>query len=258
VTKPTVFISGAANGIGRATALKFAAEGYRVGAYDIDETGLKSLADEIEDVVTGHLDVTDAEEWTARLEEFAAATGSDSLDVLVNNAGIIRSGNFAEIPLPGQMLIIDINVKGVINGCYTAYPYLRKGSTVINLASASAIYGQSDIAVYSASKFAVRGLTEALDAEWRKQGIKVRAIWPLWVQTDLVTGLDARSSETMGIRLTPDDVAKGILDTVKEGFSLTPRGIHRGIGRPARAFLTASQVAPGWALREINRRINKA
>jgi NAD(P)-dependent dehydrogenase (short-subunit alcohol dehydrogenase family) len=256
VTKPSVVISGAANGIGRATALRFAGEGYLVGAYDVDEAGLKSLREEIPDAVTGTLDVRDPEAWRARLAEFADASDG-TISVLVNNAGILRSGKFEQIPLEPQLLEVDVNVKGVINGCYLAHPYLRKGSTVINLASASAIYGQADIAVYSATKFAVRGITEALDLEWKGQGIKVRAIWPLWVQTDLVTGLEAGSSETLGIRLTADDVAEGIFKTATEGRSLTPRGIHRGIGIPARAFLTASQVAPGWALRELNRRINK-
>jgi NAD(P)-dependent dehydrogenase (short-subunit alcohol dehydrogenase family) len=257
VTKPSVVITGAANGIGRATALRFAHEGYLVGAFDVDEAGLKSLAGEIDDAVTGPLDVRDPEAWRTRLAEFADVSGG-TIDVLVNNAGILRSGKFEQIPLEPQLMEVDVNVKGVINGCYLAHPYLRKGSTVINLASASAIYGQADIAVYSATKFAVRGMTEALDLEWKNQGIKVRAIWPLWVQTDLVTGLEAGSSETLGIKLTADDVAEGIFKAVKEGRSLTPRGIHRGIGVPARAFLTASQVAPGWALRELNRRINKS
>src|SRR5207302_1921894 len=133
-----------------------------------------------------------------------------------------------------------------------------EGSTVINLASASAIYGQADIAVYSATKFAVRGLTEALDLEWKSQGIRVRAVWPLWVQTTLVDGLDAGSSQTLGIRLTAEDVADSIVGIVNQRRSFMPRGIHRGVGRPARAFLTASQIAPGWLLREINRRISKA
>jgi NAD(P)-dependent dehydrogenase (short-subunit alcohol dehydrogenase family) len=257
VTKPSVVITGAANGIGRATALRFAREGYLVGAYDVDEAGLKSLHEEIPDAVTGPLDVRDPDAWKARLAEFADVSGG-TIDVLVNNAGILRSGKFAGIPLEPQLMQVDVNVKGVINGCYLAHPYLRKGSSVINLASASAIYGQADIAVYSATKFAVRGLTEALDLEWKNEGIKVRAIWPLWVQTDLVSGLEAGSSETLGIRLTADDVADGIFKTAKEGRGLTPRGIHRGIGMPARAFLTASQVAPGWALRELNRRINKS
>jgi len=256
-TKPSVFITGAAAGIGRATALRFAREGYVVGAYDVDEVGLKTLSDESDAIVIGTLDVRDADAWADRLAEFTSQTGG-RLDVLINNAGILRSGKFAEISLDGQNLQVDVNVKGVINGCYAAHQYLGEGSVVINLASASAIYGQADIAVYSATKFAVRGLTEALDLEWKAEGIRVRAVWPLWVNTALVDGLDAGSSETLGIRLKPEDVAETILASVKQGRSFVPRGIHRGVGRPARAFLTASQVSPGWLLRAINRRITKS
>ncbi|MDT5127939.1 MAG: hypothetical protein QOH54_3583, partial [Mycobacterium sp.] len=91
----SVFITGAAAGIGRATALSFAKNGYLVGAYDIDEVGLKSLADEIDrfgaTVVTGHLDVTDADEMAACVAEFAQDAGG-RLDVMINNAGIMLAG----------------------------------------------------------------------------------------------------------------------------------------------------------------------
>src|SRR6185312_13848346 len=167
----TVFITGAAAGIGRATALTFARNGYTVGGYDIDELGLKSLAGEIEahgsQAVTGHLDVTDPDEMAQRVGEFANAAG-DRLDVLMNNAGILRSGRFEDIDIAAQLKDIDINTKGVVNGLHAAFPYLRTtpNSVVVNLASASAIYGQAELATYSATKFFVRGITEALDIEW--------------------------------------------------------------------------------------------
>ena len=95
-----VFITGAAAGIGRATALTFATKGYTVGGYDIDEVGLKSLADEIDDLggtaITGHLDVTDSTEMAQRVGEFAEAAGG-RLDVMINNAGILLAGHFEDI-----------------------------------------------------------------------------------------------------------------------------------------------------------------
>src|SRR5690242_6940507 len=115
----SVFITGAAAGIGRATALTFARSGYTVGGYDIDEVGLKSLADEVEALggkaVTGHLDVTDPDEMAQRLAEFTEATGG-RLNVLINNAGIMRTGRFEDIDLEAQLKQIDINTKGVVNG----------------------------------------------------------------------------------------------------------------------------------------------
>src|SRR4051794_37600055 len=113
VMKPNraVFITGAAAGIGRATALTFAKNGYTVGGCDIDEVGLKALADEIEDAggtaIVGHLDVTDANEMAARVGEFASAAGR--LDVMINNAGILLAGRFEDIDVARHLKEIDIN-----------------------------------------------------------------------------------------------------------------------------------------------------
>lgn len=123
---PTVFISGAAAGIGRATALEFARRGYRVGAYDIDLGGLATLRDEITSAAatspSEELDVTEATDWEEQLAAFTGA--SRRLDILVNNAGILSSGRF-EIPLATQRKIVEVNVCGAMAGLHTAFPYLR-------------------------------------------------------------------------------------------------------------------------------------
>ena len=144
-----VFITGAAAGIGRATALTFAKKGYTVGGYDVDEVGLKSLADEVDNlggtapnvagraaqVITGHLDVSDSTEMAQRVGEFAKAAGR--LDVMINNAGILLAGRFEDIDVATHLKEIDINAKGVVNGLHAAFPYLRDtaNSVVVNLAS---------------------------------------------------------------------------------------------------------------------------
>jgi len=200
-----VFITGAAAGIGRATALTFARNGYTVGAYDIDEVGLKTLADEIDDLggkaITGHLDVTDTGEMAQRVGEFAEAAGG-RLDVMINNAGILLAGRFEDIDVATHLKEIDINAKGVVNGLHAAFPYLRDttNSVVVNLASASAIYGQAELANYSATKFSVRGITEALDIEWHRYGIRVIAMWPLYVQTAMTDHIKTGTTESLGIR----------------------------------------------------------
>jgi len=252
----TVMVTGAAAGIGRAIALRFAGAGYRVGAYDVDIAGLVTLADELGDaVVTGSLDVRDPAQWRARLEELTADSGG-ALHVLVNNAGILRSGAFSDIDLADQQAIVDVNVAGVLNGCHTAHPYLRaaRGAQVVNLASASAIYGQPALATYSASKFAVRGLTEALDLEWAADRIRVTALWPLFVRTAMVDGMDTGATRSLGIHLTPDDVADAALAVVRR----PPRrfgSVHRAVGRQTRLLLASSQVTPSPLLRLMNRRI---
>ena len=268
MSKPAVFISGSAAGIGRRTAERFAAEGWFVGVYDVDVDGATALVAELgaDRAAGGRLDVTDPEQWQHALADFTAASGG-RLDLLINNAGILRAGRLVDVPLAQHHLTVDVNVNGVINGCVTAYPYLKAtpGSGVINVCSASAIYGQPEIASYSASKFAVRGLTEALELEWRKDGIRVQAVWPLWVNTALLDGNDATSTHTMGVNLTVDDVADQILAMVKrpgliDGLldRVTPAKVHTAVGLPAKALATLADVVPSFVSRELNKRINHA
>ncbi len=256
-----MLVTGAAAGIGRATVERLLAAGCRVGAYDVDTAGLATLADDQADavadgrLVTGRLDVTDATAWGERLAEFTAPVGG-VLDVLVNNAGILSSGRFEEIPLARQRLMVDINVGGVLNGCHAAHPYLvaAPNPQVVNLCSASAIYGQAELATYSATKFAVRGLTEALDLEWADQGIRLTALWPLFVDTGMVVGMDTGTTRSLGVRLTAVDVADAVLEAIDAPRRRLGRGLHRGVGRQARAMLSASSLTPAWALRAVNAR----
>jgi NADP-dependent 3-hydroxy acid dehydrogenase YdfG len=256
----SVFVTGAAAGIGRATALNFARNGYLVGGFDIDEVGLKTLASDIEAVgataVTGHLDVTDPDEMALRLDEFAKASGG-RLNVLINNAGILRAGRFEDIDLAAQLKEIDINAKGVVNGLHTAFPYLRAtpNPVVVNLASASAIYGQPELATYSATKFFVRGITEALDIEWSRYGIRVISMWPLYVQTAMTEHVTTGTTESLGIRLTAQDVADAITAAVEPAF--LRRAIHQvhfPVGGQTRMSML-SQRLPFWLQRLANKRI---
>ncbi|WP_433196627.1 SDR family oxidoreductase [Nocardia sp. CA-107356] len=255
MSRPTVFITGAAAGIGRATALLFAAQGYHVGAYDIDEVGLTRLAADIHategSVRTGVLDVTNDTHWTERLAEFHG--DEDRLDILVNNAGILRAGPFESIDLATHQAIVDVNLGGVITGTHAAFGYLRDtpGSQVVNLCSASAIYGQPEIASYGATKSAVKSLTEALDLEWEKHDIRVIAVWPLFVSTAMVDGVETAATKSLGVHLTAADVAKGIWDVTRKRGRL-PR-VHYEIGAQAKVLATAAKYAPNWAVRTANK-----
>lgn len=256
-----VFITGAAAGIGRATALSFARNGWFVGAYDIDEVGLKTLAEEIEDlgatVLTGHLDVTDADEVTQQLDEFVGAAGN-RLDVMINNAGILVAGRFEDIAVRTHHREIDINTKGVVNGVHAALPHLRAtpGSVVVNLASASAIYGQAELANYSATKFFVRALTEALDLEWSRYGIRVIAMWPLYVQTAMTTGVKTGTTDSLGIRLTAQDIADDIVAAVDPSWPhRLIHQVHFPVGRQAKTMAIASRFSPAWLTRLANKRL---
>lgn len=247
----TVFITGAAAGIGRASALRFAREGFRVGAYDVDEAGLATLVAEAPGVVTGVLDVRDGDAWAGAL---AAFCGEDTLDVLVNNAGVLDGGRFEDIALERHRRAVEINVLGVVNGCHRAHRYLRAGSHVVNLASASAVYGQAELATYSATKFAVRGLTEALDLEWGPQGITVTALWPLFVATEMTHGLDIGTTRSLGVHLGPEQVAEEVYAAATSGHGLLGSA-HRAVGLQAKALLTAAAISPGWVSRVVNKRL---
>lgn len=257
---PTIFISGAAAGIGRATALAFAGRGYRVGAYDVDLAGLATLRDEITgrggDIAIGQLDVTDAAGWSQQLEAFTGS--SRRLDILVNNAGVLSSGRFEDIPLASHRRMIDINVWGTLAGLHTAFPYLRdtRGAQVVNLCSASAIYGQPELATYSATKFGVRGLTEAVELEWRRHGIRVIAMWPLFVATAMVDGVQTRSTKSLGIHLSAEDVAESIYSATHPTRSWLPK-VHYPVGRQAKTLAALAQVSPNWVARLLNKTVTR-
>jgi NAD(P)-dependent dehydrogenase (short-subunit alcohol dehydrogenase family) len=259
-SSPTVFISGAAAGIGRATAVLFAQRGYRVGAYDVDLAGLASLRDEVSirggDIAIGQLDVSSAEDWAQQLEAFTGP--SRRLDVLVNNAGVLSHGRFEEIGLQTQRRIVDVNVYGTMAGLHTAFAYLRdtRGAQVVNLCSASAIYGQPELATYSASKFAVRGLTEALELEWRRYGIRVIAMWPLFVQTPMVDGVETNATRRLGVHLSAEDVAKSIYAATHATPSRLPK-VHYPVGRQTKVLAGLAQMSPNWASRLLNKVVTK-
>ncbi|MDR6174415.1 NAD(P)-dependent dehydrogenase (short-subunit alcohol dehydrogenase family) [Nocardioides zeae] len=257
MTSRTVFITGAAAGIGRATALTFARKGWTVGGYDLDEAGLATLVTEVEAVgataVVGRLDVTDADAFRDAVDDFVRQTGR--LDVLVNNAGILLAGKFEDIDVARHHKEIDVNVRGVVNGAHAAHPHLKPGSTLVNLCSASAIYGQAELANYSATKFFVRGLTEALDIEWGPQGIRVVALWPLFVQTAMLEGVRTGTTDTLGVRLGPQDVADEILATVEPGRAARAiHQVHFPVGRQTQVLSVASRFSPAWLTRVVNKR----
>ncbi|CAM4205653.1 SDR family oxidoreductase [Acinetobacter pragensis] len=248
----SILISGAAQGIGAAAAKLFYQQGYKVGIYDINTVQAQQLAQQLgPNAKAGLLDVSNIQHWQNALEEFTQWAGG--LNILVNNAGILYSGPFEDTDLISHHRTIDINVKGVINGCHSALPYLKKAAfaRVINLSSASAIYGQADLASYSASKFAVRGLTESLDIEWLKHGIRVLDVMPLFVQTAMVKDMNAESIHKMGVSLSPEDVAAEIISLAElKANLLTPT--HRPVGLKTKVMFGLSNISPQFVNRISN------
>ena len=240
----SIFISGAAQGIGAAIARTFYQQGYKVGIYDINEASAQHLAAQLgNNAKAGKLDVSDYAQWQNALEEFSVWAGQ--LNVLVNNAGILYSGAFEKTDIQAHQHTINVNVNGVLNGCHAALPFLKQASfaRVINVSSASAIYGQPDLISYSASKFAVRGITEGLDVEWQKYGIRVLDVMPLFVQTAMVADMDAASIQNIGVDLKPQDIAEQVLKLVQsKGTFFTQT--HHPIGLKTKIIYQLSSISP--------------
>jgi NAD(P)-dependent dehydrogenase (short-subunit alcohol dehydrogenase family) len=253
-----IFITGGASGIGKATALHFAAQGWFVGLADVDQAGLVGTAALVPagKVSTHIMDVRDRKAWEAALVDFWAASGG-RLDVMFNNAGIARGGAFGDVAHDDHDLLIDVNFKGVVYGAEAALPWLKKtpGSCLLNTCSAAGIYGAPGLVTYAATKFAVRGLSEGLEAEWGPFGIKVRTLMPSFIDTPLLdvttagTNRSAREGvQNAGLEFTPvEQVAQAAWDAV-HGDKL-----HVPVGKTAKNLAFMARWAPGMLRKRILR-----
>lgn len=251
-----ILVTGAGAGIGRATAELFHAQGWSVGLTDVNETALADLARSLgnERVWWQALDVTDASACRAAVDAFASQHDG-YVQVLFNSAGLLRTGPFEKISPGTHRSIIEVNVLGVINMCHGAFSVLRKtpGATVINMSSASAMYGTPDFASYSASKFAVRGVTEALNIEWQKHDITVHDIMPPFVRTAMVESNPSPVVERLGVNLDPADVARAVWDEANSDSN----NVHRPVGWQFRMMMTVNRLIPTRVTREALRLLSR-
>jgi NAD(P)-dependent dehydrogenase (short-subunit alcohol dehydrogenase family) len=183
------FITGAASGIGRATARLFAGHGWHVAAADLSGEGLTALRDELGESSchTWKLDVTDKAAFDSVIDEVSTLTGG-RLDLLFNNAGIGAAGSFEDIPFEKTLQVVQVNFVGVLNGIHAALPLLKStpNSLCFSTSSSAATYGAPGLAVYSATKFAVKGLTEALAVELSRCDVRVADVLPGLIDTNIL------------------------------------------------------------------------
>ena len=250
--KRHIFITGGASGIGRAVAQYFGARGWFVTVTDVNVAGLEDTLGLIEGgfKYSHQLDVRDRDAWEVALQAAATAAGG-RIDVMFNNAGIGTGGALADLEHDEIDACLDINLRGVLFGAKAAYPYLKAagpGSALVNTASAAGITGGSGMSVYSATKFAVRGIAESLDAEWAEDGIKVSSICPSFIETPLLDGTGHRGENEQirarvtqaGLEITPvEEVAKTVWDAV-HGDDL-----HYLVGKTAKRINFAKRWMPG-------------
>lgn len=261
--RKAIFISGGGSGIGQATARLFAGKGWLVGIGDINPAGMDQTAAMLPaGLCSAHpLDVRDRAQWDAALTAFTQISGG-RLDLLFNNAGIGSGGKWDELDPVEADRVIDINFRGVVNGIYAALPHLRAtpGSAIVNTGSASGFYGSAGLAVYSATKFAVRALTEALDIEFADQGIIVRDIMPGFIDTPLLNRVIPGSNQTSrdrvmaaGLEFTPvERVAQAVWDAVHG------EKVHTPVGKTAQQLAFAMRWMPGRLRKRMKARTNAA
>lgn len=213
--RQSIFITGAASGMGRETARLFAGQGWFVGGFDVNEAGLSDLQAELgaDNCLVRRLDVTDRDDYRAAIAAFGEATGG-KMDLLYNNAGIGRGGPFAEQPFEDVIAVVQVNLMGVLIGIHEAIKLLKAtpNSLCFTTSSSSATFGMANIAVYSATKHAVKGLSEALSVEFKAYGVRVADVLPGVIDTPILPPgvAEVAPKEGMFRAIPPVEVAKTV------------------------------------------------
>lgn len=215
-----VLITGAAGGLGRTLAKHFAAEGCELVLTDLQEDALEAVRAELTESGTRCrayvLDVTDE----ASIQDVRRRVHEDmgTVDVLVNNAGVVFGGPFLEVPLERHRLTYRVNVEGVMAVTHAFLPDVLESSRghVTFIASASGFIGLPNGATYASSKWAVIGFAESIRAELKAQGHKhvgVTTVCPTYIDTGMFEGAKPPKTAKM---LDPDEIAAKIVEAVKD------------------------------------------
>jgi NAD(P)-dependent dehydrogenase (short-subunit alcohol dehydrogenase family) len=237
----TALVTGAASGIGRATALALAEAGARLVVCDVNEPALAALARELDAscLLLRRVDVSDRAAMKAFADEVHAIV--PAVDVLVNNAGVGLHGGLLTTSLEDWDWVLKINLGGVVHGCHFFVPKMvarGEGGHVVNVSSVLGVFGAPSVIGYATSKFGVFGLSESLRAELATHGIGVSTICPGAIDTGIIAGTrfmsaGADSARTEKLRqdvqemftrrrYRPEKVAAAIVDAVRRGKSVVP------------------------------------
>ena len=261
----TALVTGAASGIGRATALALAERGADLFLCDLDEPGLAETEAAVSELgrqaLCRRVDVADADAMRAFAETVHARV--PAVDLLVNNAGVVIGGGLLDTPLDDWDWILGINLRGVIHGCHFFAPAMvtrAAGGHIVNLSSVAGYLGVEVLAAYSTTKFGVFGLSEALRDELAHHDIGVTAVCPGIIDTPIIRnarlrgpmleGPEAREGIVAAYQrrnYTPERVAAAILEAVAKNRAVAPVSLE------AWAAWYLKRAAP-WLLRWVNAR----
>jgi NAD(P)-dependent dehydrogenase (short-subunit alcohol dehydrogenase family) len=246
--RKSIFVTGAASGLGREVSRYFAERGWFIGLADVNEGGLRETAAMLPagQWSIHQLDVTDRAQWKATAAEFAGQTGG-TIDVLFNNAGVGSGGPIQDMTDEDIDRQIAINFTGVVNGIRAAFPYLKRGSCVLNTSSAAGIYGVANLSIYSATKFAVRALTESHDIEWRELGIKSRSLMPGFIDTNIIGAVADGSNQTGKERLEEAGILVSPVSIIGPAAWEAVHGnkVHTPVNKMAKQLAFAARWFPG-------------
>lgn len=264
-----IIITGAAGGIGSAAAHLFAQQGATLVLTDIQKERLEKLGTSLKQsgvkiMVVEH-DVTDPESWQSLIERVRQEYGK--VDVLINNAGIVQPGAAEKMALKKIQQLVSVNLLGTIYGSRAAISTMKdqRFGKVVNIASLGGIVPMPGEAVYSATKFAIRGYTLSLYAELSDSPVEICAVCPDSVDTpqlDYELQFDEASLSFVGKALHPEKVARGILKAIvkKKSEILIPSGLgvfyRLGMGIP-RIFFFLFPLLKKIGLRQMKKRREK-
>lgn len=220
LTGKTAIITGAGKGLGKAMALALAAEGVNLGIIGRTTTDLEKLATELKSV-NSEITVVHA---TANIGNYAEVKSAvteitsslDAIDILINNAGILKTGGFLELPVEEWEEIFQINVLGTYYMLHEVLPFITKQGQgdIINVASTAGLKGGAKMSAYGASKAAVINLTESLMQEFRKSNIRVTTINPSTIATEMTLNAGFTDGNEDKV-LQPEDLAFLVVNQLK-------------------------------------------
>lgn len=217
-TGRVALISGAAQGIGEATALLFAAQGAKLALMDRHVEGLATVSARCEalgaEVLSQAGDVAERAHW----DQLVAATQArwGRLDILINNAGITRDARFDQMSVEQFDLVLDVNLRGVFHGAQAVLPALLAsgGGVIVNASSVVGLHGNFGQTNYAAAKAGVIGMTKTWARELGPKGIRVNAVAPGFIATPMTAAVPQKVAEKMvaGVPLQrlgrPEDIAR--------------------------------------------------
>lgn len=264
-------VTGAASGIGRATALLCAREGAELFLTDLDAKALDAVAGEIRAAggrvaMARALDIADAAAVAAFAGDIHAAHGG--LDVIMNIAGIAVWGRIDQLTLDQWRRVVDVNLMGPVHVMQAFLPPMiaaRRGGHLVNVSSAAGLFGLPWHAAYSASKFGLRGISEVLRFDLARHRIGVTLVCPGAVRTGLVNtvviqGIDAQDPELAGLRaqfarlaITPERAARAILRGIERRRALVFTSFDVRLGYWSQRFFPWGYE---WVMHWLNRRLH--